>query len=272
MGLLSYLKSTILSKWVMAITGCILVLFICGHAVGNLQILLGSDTYNTYAAFLQGLGEILWIIRIGLFVCLVLHLITSIRLKLLNNSARPTAYQYKSFLKAKLTSRTMIWTGIMIFAFLTYHLLHFTAGVTNPVEYDQHEVVINGKSGIAQEIPNDPRILAQLPPTLQTTTVDGKLYAVQEEVKTAETRHDVYKMVVLGFRNPITSLIYIIGVILLGFHLSHAIQSMFQTAGFNHPKYTPWIIQGSNALAVIVVLCLISIPITILTGLVGGTI
>lgn len=270
MGLLSYLKSTILSKWVMAVTGIVLVGFILGHTAGNMQLFMGKEAFNGYAAFLQGLGEVLWIIRGVLFLSLVLHVITSIRLKLLNNAAKPVAYQYKSYLKAKLTSRTMIWTGLMIFAFLTYHILHFTAGVTNPDEYNHHEVVVKETSGIAQKV--DPRILSQLPPNIETTTIDGETYAVTNEVKTANTRHDVYKMVVLGFRNPIASLAYILGVILLGFHLSHAIQSMFQTIGFNHPKYSPMFDKAGMALSVIVVLCLISIPITILTGLVGGSI
>lgn len=270
MGLLSYLKSTILSKWVMAVTGVVLVGFILGHTAGNMQVFLGKEAFNGYAAFLQGLGEGLWIVRGVLFLCLVLHVITSIRLKLLNNSAKPTAYQYKSYLKAKLTSRTMIWTGLMIFAFLTYHILHFTAGVTNPDEYNHHEVVVKETSALAQKV--DPRILSQIPPNIETTTVNGDTYAVTSEVKSATTRHDVYKMVVLGFRNPIAALAYILGVCLLGFHLSHAVQSMFQTMGMNHPKYSPMFDKASIALSVIVVLCLISIPITILSGLVGGSI
>ena len=83
-------------------------------------------------------------------------------------------------------------------------------------------------------------------------------------------RPDVYYMVVKGFQNWIISLAYIIGVILLGFHLSHAIQSAFQTLGWNHPKYFNGVITFSNVFSIIIVLCLISIPITILTGLVGG--
>ncbi len=267
MGLLSYLKSTILSKWVMAVTGVILVGFILGHTAGNMQVYMGKEAFNGYAAFLQGLGEVLWIIRGVLFLSLVLHVITSIRLKMLNNAAKPVAYQYKSYLKAKLTSRTMIWTGLMIFAFLTYHILHFTAGVTNPDEYNHHEVVVKETSAIAIDTKGQ-----QVPPMFKTEVVNGTTYVIQEDAKNANTRHDVYKMVVLGFRNPIASLAYILGVILLGFHLSHAIQSMFQTIGMNHPKYSPMFDKAGMALSVVVVLCLISIPITILTGLVGGSI
>ncbi len=267
MGLLSYLKSSILSKWVMATTGIILVLFILGHTLGNMQVFMGKETFNTYAAFLQGLGEILWVIRIVLFLCLVLHIITSIRLKLLNLSAKPTKYQYKAYLKAKLSSRTMIWTGLMIAAFLTYHILHFTAGVTNPAQYDQHEFVVKSTTAIAIDTKGQ-----QVPPQYKTVEADGVNYVVQEEAKSAFKRHDVYQMVILGFKEPMISIAYILGVILLGFHLAHAIQSAFQTAGFNHPKYFGLIEKGSVVLAVIIVLALISIPISILSGLVGGTI
>lgn len=267
MGLLSYLKSSILSKWVMAVTGIILVLFIVGHTLGNMQVFLGKETFNTYAAFLQGLGEILWVVRGALFLSLVLHIITSVRLKLLNLSAKPTKYQYKSYLKAKLTSRTMIWTGIMIAAFLTYHLLHFTAGVTNPDQYNVHEYVIKEKSALAIDTKGQ-----KVPPQYKTTEINGATYVIQEDAKAAIERHDVYQMVILGFKDPAVSIAYIIGVVLLGFHLAHAIQSAFQTAGFNHPKYFNMIEKGSVALATIIVLCLISIPISILTGLVGGTI
>ncbi|MFP4527998.1 MAG: succinate dehydrogenase cytochrome b subunit [Candidatus Kapaibacterium sp.] len=231
MALFDYLKSTILSKIVMAVTGVLLVLYIIGHTLGNLQIYAGRDVFNSYAAALQGLGEGLWIIRIVLILVLVFHIITSVRLKLLNNSTKPTKYQVKQYVVAKLTSRTMFWTGVMIFAFLTYHLLHFTAGVTDPSIYGHVEH-----------------------------------YGPQELFE----RHDVYWMVIQGFQQPVVSIVYIVGVILLGFHLSHAIQSMFQTLGFNHPKYNGFVRGLGPWLSTLIVLGLISIPISILFRLVGG--
>lgn len=257
MAILNFLKSTILSKVVMAVTGIILLLFIIGHTAGNMQVYIGREHFNHYAHFLQGLGEILWIMRIGLFLSLVLHIITSIRLSLLNAAAKPVQYQVKKYIKARLNSRTMIWTGIMIFAFLTYHILHFTVGATNPedfnyVEYYQGE----GYASI----------------TNQTVEEINQNASSLEKNQLILERHDVYKMVVLGFRNPLIALAYIIGVFVLGFHLSHAIQSCFQTLGVTGPKFTPRMVKASNAFAVIIVLCLVSIPFTILTGLVGGAI
>lgn len=260
MALFGYLKSTILSKWVMAVTGVILVLFIIGHTLGNMQVFLGPEPLNKYAAFLQGLGELLWLIRIVLLLCLVLHIITSVKLKLHNLSAKPTAYQYKSYLKARLTSRTMIWTGLMVFAFLVFHILHFTAGVVDPDNYKYEESFVNTnvKLGVSN-------------PSLPTdVTVGDKGYKVADEADIINQRHDVYKMVVKGFQQPVMAIAYIIGVVLLGFHLAHAMQSALQTLGFNNPRYFNGVVTCCNALSVIIVLCLISIPLTILTGLVGG--
>ena len=129
---LNYLKSSILSKVVMASTGVVLVLFLFGHMLGNTQMYLGQDKMNHYAETLQGLGGALWIIRGVLLLCLLLHVITSIWLKFLNMSARPVAYQKKEWVKATVFSRTMLLSGVTIALFVTYHLMHFTIKNTNP--------------------------------------------------------------------------------------------------------------------------------------------
>jgi succinate dehydrogenase/fumarate reductase cytochrome b subunit len=130
--LFKFLKSTILIKIVMALTGLVIVGFLFIHAIGNLQYWLGPDAYNTYAAFLQsplGIAEILWVVRIGLIVCLILHIIAAVYLRLKNNAAKPIGYQIKNYAKAKLTTRTMLWGGLLLLSGIVFHLLHFTAGV-----------------------------------------------------------------------------------------------------------------------------------------------
>jgi succinate dehydrogenase / fumarate reductase cytochrome b subunit len=264
MAIFSYLKSTILSKIVMAVTGVLLVLYIIGHTVGNMQVYLGPDALNTYAHFLQSLGEGLWIIRIVLGIALILHIITSIKLKLHNMGAKPDKYQVKNYVRATLTSRTMIWTGIMIFAFLIFHLAHFTTGDINAEDYAKHHPeYYQGELHLAQINPDG------------GFEVINKDMPTQQELASGMTgivhsRPDVFYMVVKSFQKWWISVVYIIGVILLGFHLNHAIQSMLQTLGLNHPKYFNIFVNGSTWLSIIIVLCLISIPITILTGLVGG--
>jgi succinate dehydrogenase / fumarate reductase, cytochrome b subunit len=216
-----FLRSTILSKVVMAVTGVVLVLFLCGHMAGNMQMYLGQDRMNHYAETLQGMGALLWVIRCVLLLCLVLHVWTSIRLKFLNMEARPVAYVRKNWVKATLTSRTMLWTGALVGSFLLYHILHFTLGSIDPSTYH---------------------------------VVDPK------------GRHDVYSMVVLGYKNILVSASYLVAMLLLGFHLNHAIASAFQTLGINHPKYNPFIHGLSVAVSVIVALGFLSVPGGVLLG------
>lgn len=231
----NYLRSTILSKFVMAFTGAILILYLIVHTAGNLLIYLGKNSINAWSEFLHSLGPILWIIRIILIVSAILHIITSVKLKIENWGAKPTHYAVRNYLRAKLTSRTMIWTGLMIACFVVYHLLHFTFRVTNP----EH--------------------------------VYPEMYQPNNAVtQVVFERLDVYKMVVLGFQNPLISLVYIVGVILVGFHLDHAIQSMFQTLGFNERHYFDVLQKCSTVLAWIITVCLVSIPISVLLGFVGG--
>jgi len=256
-----YLNHLVISKFVMAITGIILVLFITGHALGNLQIFLGKEALNAYAAFLQGLGEILWVERIGLLVAALLHIITSIYLKLYNNNARPDKYVVTKYLKAKLNSRTMIWTGVMIAVFVIYHLLHFTVGIIQPENYQYKEVYTKNAYSIQYQ-QNSASFDTQ-------SNIDDPNVSIN---KVVFERHDVYKMVILGFRNPLISGFYILAVILLGIHLSHAIQSFFQTLGWNNPKYFGWIQKFSVAYGYFIAIVFLSVPLSVLLGLIGGNI
>ncbi|HVO32875.1 MAG TPA: succinate dehydrogenase cytochrome b subunit [Elusimicrobiota bacterium] len=122
----SYFRPSTGKKYVMAVSGFVLVLFVIGHLLGNLQVFLGQDTLNEYANFLQNLGEWLWIARIGLIFMLVVHVWTSVQLTLENRAARPVDYGSRRYIKANTASRTMIYSGLVIFSFLVYHLLQFT--------------------------------------------------------------------------------------------------------------------------------------------------
>ncbi len=261
MALLSYLKSTILSKVVMAVTGIILVLYIVVHTLGNLLIYFGRDSINSYSEFLHSLGPLLWIIRAALLLAVVLHIVTSVYLKFYNLGAKPKKYAVKNYVKAKLTSRTMIWTGIMVGCFVVYHVMHLTLGVTNPETFKKSEKADYYEKHADFLVQNN---------VFGTVVYEKSKYVSIPEAKVLFRRNDVYKMVVTGFRNPYISVLYIIAVAIVGFHLNHAIQSMFQTLGYNQRNYFPAIVKWSTALSYIIALCLISIPVTILLGLVGG--
>jgi len=125
-------RSSVGAKALMAVTGAILLLYVLAHMVGNLQVFSGPDQLNGYAAFLKGLGPLLWILRIGLLAVLVVHVWAAILVVRRNRAARPVAYQKKEDLVTSYAARTMMWSGVLVLAFVIYHLLHFTLGVYDP--------------------------------------------------------------------------------------------------------------------------------------------
>lgn len=116
----------------MAVTGLILLGFIVGHLLGNLQIFLGPEWINSYAEHLRQLGPLLWLIRAFLLLNVVLHILYTIRLALDNRRARPVRYARKEHVKATFASRYMWLSGLVVLAFIVFHLAHFTVRVTDP--------------------------------------------------------------------------------------------------------------------------------------------
>ncbi|MFH1686616.1 MAG: succinate dehydrogenase cytochrome b subunit [bacterium] len=131
--------SSIAKKVLMAVTGGTFILFVTGHMVGNLQLFLGQDQLNKYAAALQHLGGLLWIIRLLLLGFLTMHIWTGVRLYLQNRSARPGRYAKEDTVQASLSSRTMFWTGLGVLLYVVYHLAHFTFLTTNPEYVGLHD-------------------------------------------------------------------------------------------------------------------------------------
>ncbi len=121
----------------MAATGLVLFGFVTGHLLGNLQIFLPPAAINLYAHRLESLGALLWIIRLFLLVCLIIHVWIAIRLTLENRAARPEAYGVNFTNRATLASRVMARTGFVVLAFIIFHLAHYTARVGHP-EWSEH--------------------------------------------------------------------------------------------------------------------------------------
>ncbi len=128
----AFYRSSVGKKIIVALTGIILILFIIGHLLGNLQIFLGPGWINGYAEHLRELGPLLWIIRVFLLVTVIVHIYVTIRLAIENRRARPDHYKRKDYAKASVASRYMVMSGLIVLAFLIYHILHFTVRVTDP--------------------------------------------------------------------------------------------------------------------------------------------
>ncbi|MBA2586496.1 MAG: succinate dehydrogenase cytochrome b subunit [Chthoniobacterales bacterium] len=132
MNAAAFYRTSIGKKSIVAVTGLILVGFIIGHLIGNLQIFLGPDWVNGYAEHLRELGTLLWLIRGVLLVTVILHIYFTIRLAIENKRARPRNYARKVHVKASFASRHMVVSGLVVFAFIIFHLLHFTGRNFNP--------------------------------------------------------------------------------------------------------------------------------------------
>ncbi len=211
----AFVKSSIGRKIIVALTGLALVLFLAGHLSGNLLIFAGEEAFNEYAeflhTFLHGMG--VWIARIGLLACFVIHIWFTVLLTKENKSARPK-YAHDATVQAPKSSRIMIWSGLTILAFVIFHILHFTV------------------------------------------RTDGELAALGEE--------SPWKMVIVGFQNPLVVIFYIVAMTLLCSHLSHGVASIFQTLGLRSKKTAGPIQFISKAYAVVIYLGFISIPLAIL--------
>jgi succinate dehydrogenase / fumarate reductase, cytochrome b subunit len=121
--------STVGRKILMAITGQLMVLFVIVHLLGNSSIFIPGGI-NAYAEHLHALPPLVWAFRLVMLTFLVVHGFYGIQITLENNAASPGKYAVNNKLKATFSSENMIWTGLLLLAFIIYHLLHFTARVT----------------------------------------------------------------------------------------------------------------------------------------------
>ncbi len=118
--------SSIGKKLLMAITGFFFCFFLAVHLAGNLTLYGGSDSFNSYAAHLHSLGKLLVVAEWGMVLFALIHIITGLTLFYQNFQARPQRYQInKSAGGRTLGSATMPYTGVLVLAFVIFHLLNF---------------------------------------------------------------------------------------------------------------------------------------------------
>ena len=223
--LVRFWRSAVGKKWVMAITGIMLLGFVLAHMVGNLKVFLGKEHLNVYGEWLRTFGEpafprsfLLWVLRIGLIGAFFGHIVAAYQLTRMNQKARPTKYQSKrDYVAANFASRTMRWTGVIVGLFLIFHLLDLTWGTANP---DFH-------------------------------------------------RGDVYDNVIASFERWPVAIVYIAANIALGIHIFHGAWSMFQSLGWNSPRYNSWRRAFAVAFAAVITIGNVSMPLLVVTGVVN---
>jgi succinate dehydrogenase / fumarate reductase cytochrome b subunit len=125
---LSFYDAPIGKKTVMAITGVILFGFVFVHMAGNMQIFLGSEAFDAYGRLLRTEPALLWLARLILLASVIMHVVAAIQLNALKQKARPIGYQKTANVQSSLASRTMIWSGVVVAAFIVYHIMNLTLG------------------------------------------------------------------------------------------------------------------------------------------------
>jgi succinate dehydrogenase / fumarate reductase cytochrome b subunit len=218
---LKFLNSSIGKKFMMAVTGSFLLIFLVIHLIGNITLFFGSSAFNAYVSALDTIKPLIRVIEVVLLGAFILHIFNGIRLWIENKRARGVAYKVNgSSENSTVFSRTMFVTGSIVFIFLVLHLGTFfwRFNVYDPLGYATH--------------------------------------------------HQYYDVVVYFFNIWWYAVLYIIAVLLLGFHLNHGFQSAFQTFGWNHKKYFPLIQKIGTIYAVIMALGFASMPLYFLLG--GG--
>ena len=164
-----FYRSAIGKKWVMAVTGIILMGFVFGHMVGNLKMFQGAHSLNVYGEFLRELlypllprTLFLWIIRLGLIAAFVFHIHAAIALSLMNRRARAGGYvSSRDYQAATVASRSMRWTGVIILLFLLWHLADFTWGWVNP-DFVRGDVYRNTQSSLTNAVPAAIYVIANI--------------------------------------------------------------------------------------------------------------
>jgi succinate dehydrogenase / fumarate reductase cytochrome b subunit len=222
---LRFFRSTVGKKVVMAVSGLVWVGFVILHVAGNLQAFAGREKINSYSALLHGPGaELLLVVRIVLIVSLLLHILTAWQLTRAARVARPDGYKKRDPQVSTWASRTMRWGGVLLLAFIVFHILHFT-----------------------------------------TRDVDPAGWANRYD---AAGRYDIYGNLVASFRIWWVSALYIVAMVVLAFHLWHGVWSSPRSLGVAKQSPNPMQRRVAPALAVVLWLGFVIIPIAILLGVI----
>lgn len=229
---LSLYQTAVGKKWVMAVTGIMLLGFVVIHMIGNLKLYLGAVEHhgtldydaNIYGEFLREIlvpilprTVFLWILRVGLIGAFALHIHAMYSLTRMNLESNIDYRSKRDWLASNFASRSMRYSGIIVLAYLVFHLADLTWGIIPGYDFE---------------------------------------------------RGHVHQNVIGSLSNPIVAVIYIVANVLLSIHIFHGVYSMFQSLGINNPAYNALRRHAATALALIILIGNVSFPLAVLTGLI----
>jgi succinate dehydrogenase / fumarate reductase cytochrome b subunit len=229
---LNLYQSAVGKKWVMAITGIMLLGFVVAHMIGNLKLYLAAVEHNgaldydvnVYSEFLRELlvpifprTVFLWLLRVGLIGAFAFHIHAMYSLTMINQAANQSYASKRDWTAANFASRSMRYSGVIVLAYLIFHLADLSWGV----------------------IPG----------------YDWK-------------RGDVQQNVIGSLSNPVVAGFYIVANALLAVHIYHGAYSMFQSLGVSNPAYNAWRRWFATGLAAVILIGNVSFPIAVLAGII----
>ena len=275
------LKSSIVKKYWMALTGLFLCLFLAGHLAGNLQLIFGTSLqFNEYALFMTT-NPAVKLLSYLTYISIIFHAIDGIMLTIQNKKARPIGYAKTDGSSSSLASRNMAVLGTVILVFIATHMVNFWAKMHFDKNMPLMVKTIEIQPGMSQDfyvgrstgqyypvdqVGKEGEVIQAGLPQKQLVIKNGtELYNPQVNVKMGDLYKDLHKLTLDFFKDAKYGLFFTIGYVLamiaLSFHLWHGFQSAFQSIGVNSSKLTPVIKFFGKAFAIIVPLLFAIIPV-----------
>lgn len=265
------LKSSIGKKYWMALTGLFLCLFLAGHLAGNLQLIFSDALhFNQYALFMTS-NPAVKLLSYLTYISILFHAVDGILLTIQNKKARPIGYaKTNPSANSSVSSRNMAVLGTLILVFIVTHMVNFWAKMHFDDKFPLQTITIEAQ-GQKQDfyLTTDGGYIpvAQVNPQGLVIKNKTEFFDSVANVKMKEGYKDLHKITVAFFQDAktglIATLLYVIAMAVLAFHLLHGFQSAFQSLGLNSAKYTPGIKFFGTVFALVVPLLFAIIPVYI---------
>jgi len=274
------LKSSIAKKYWMALTGLFLCLFLAGHLAGNLQLIFSDALhFNQYALFMTS-NPAVKLLSYVTYISILFHAVDGFMLTYQNVKARPVGYAKSNpGANSSFSSRNMAILGTLILVFIVTHMVNFWAKMHFDKDMPLQTITVEAM-GQKQELyltTNEGYMpVQQVAKSLEEATKTGlqtyienrtEFYNTQAKVKVGEGYKDLHKITVAFFKDAkfglIATILYVLAMAVLAFHLLHGFQSAFQSLGLNNPNWTPKIKFFGTAFAIVVPLLFAIIPVYI---------
>ena len=281
----AFIKSSIAKKYWMALTGLFLCLFLVGHLIGNLQLIVktgeeGRRAFNEYAYFMTHNPAIMVLSYLTYF-SILFHAVDGIALFFQNKKARPVSYAYtKPSANSSLASRSMALLGTLVLVFIATHMSNFWWKMKVSDEVPLHTYMASRDKDFpdknyAEQVNKKEYYYTLNGPILKDTSATMEkgleLYIKGTNLKVATGYKDLHTVVFKYFSKEnrsesgiplglLGTLFYVFSMAVLGFHLWHGFASAFQSLGLNHRKYSPMISMIGKGFAVVIPLLFAIIP------------